>query len=306
MSVQLRFLNFWSKYALKPMLARSGHPKHARKWFKICVEPFLIAPSGFWQTRDTVGGVDGLWTGAGLPRPSAEKDGVILYIHGGGFVFGSPESHVKLAADLAGRTGRRAFVPRYRLAPEHPFPAGITDVIAAYDGLRASGIPAHKIVLAGDSAGGNFALLLLAHILAEGQDPPAGLVGLCPVVDLTFRNASVTDNAASDRFLSASEIPRLNKMYLHEHPADDPKCSPYFADFTGAPPVLLHASSSEFLRDDSLHMAEKLQSQGVAAQAVIFDDLIHVWHIMRGSLPEANQALDEVAAFINGLPEPAS
>ncbi|MBT0956188.1 alpha/beta hydrolase [Alphaproteobacteria bacterium KMM 3653] len=300
MSVQLTVVKALSRWTMKPVLTHSLNIPRIRKWFRYCVEPFFFSPRGFWKRpANLASGVSGLWVGAGKgTHPDPLQTGVILYFHGGGFVFGSPGSHARMVADLAMRCDMAGFVANYALAPEHPFPAAHNDALAAYEALLGMGVPADKIVIGGDSAGGNIALVLLSQILAKGLPRPRATLALCPVTDLTYSGASITENAKSDVFLPASQIPVLMDHYLGKHPANDPLASPLFADFTGAPPVLIHATDIEILRDDALRMDKALTAQGVDSTLQITPKAMHVWHLMRGVVPEANAALDQIADWL--------
>ena len=305
MSLQMKIVTGSSRTFIKPVLARITRPGFGRGFFSAVVEPFFFKPRKFWQETGVVGGIEGLWCGAGEPRPEALRDGVVLYIHGGGFCFGSPGSHKGLAAELAQKLDRVAFCPRYRLAPENPFPAGADDTLAAYEGLLEMGVPADRIVLAGDSAGGNLALGALGQILAKGLPKPAALVAFSPVTDLTFSAPSIAENKRVEAFLPVRGIEPLMEAYLAGQSPEDPVASPFLADFTGAPPIICFTSTIEILRDDTLRLVEKLKSQGVQAEAKVYPDCIHAWPIMRGPVPEANAAVADAVAFVKEHTTPA-
>jgi len=245
----------------------------------------------------------GLWVAC---RPRC--DGVILYFHGGAYVLGSPRTHRAMAAELAARSGCRVFLPRYRLAPENPFPAAFEDALGVWEALLARGYPAGRIVLGGDSAGGGLALALLGHLCRAGT-PPAGAFAFSPWTDLTLSGASVIGNARRDRVLPAGRLAEARGMVLGfdgglgpapvvapqtPDAALDPRLSPLFAAFPDPPPVLIHAAESEILRDDTLRMSGPLPG----ARLRLAGDLPHVWPILHGFLPEARATLDETATFI--------
>ncbi|MEO1001179.1 MAG: alpha/beta hydrolase fold domain-containing protein, partial [Pseudomonadota bacterium] len=223
---------------------------------------------------------------------------LLLYFHGGGYFQGSPRTHRALAAALAGRAGMAARVPDYRLAPEHPFPAAPEDARALYLGLLAAGLRPGRIVLAGDSAGGGLALALLHVIGAEGLPWPAATVVFSPWTDLTVSGESVRTNAGADPLLPASRLADVGAAYLAGADARDPRASPLFGQFAGAPPTLIQASRHEILRDDSVRMAGVLRDQGVDVTLELSDRLPHVWQIFQGRLPEADAALDRAGAFL--------
>ena len=233
----------------------------------------------------------GLWV-SNRPR----NDGVLLYFHGGAYLMGAPETHAALLAELAVRTGARAFLPRYRLAPEHPFPAAFDDAVAAWERLRALGHPADQIVLGGDSAGGGLALALLSHLCVTGQRP-AGAFLLSPWTDLTLSGASLVTNARREQMLPAHRMTEIRALILgaaRPNDAGDPRLSPLHAAFPDAPPVLIHVAESEILRDDSLRLRHRLPDAIIR----IAGDLPHVWPVLHQYLPEARVTLDQTAAFI--------
>ncbi|MCB1388934.1 MAG: alpha/beta hydrolase fold domain-containing protein [Rhodobacteraceae bacterium] len=256
-------------------------------------------PPGTLALEATVGGVPGRWVSN---RPTGA--GTLLYLHGGAYLLGSSRTHTGLAAALALRTGARVFLPDYRLAPEHPFPAAFDDALAAYDGLVAQGNAPAEIVLGGDSAGGGLALALLGHLCRERR-PPAGLFAFSPWTDLTFSGASLVTNASSDQVLPAHRLTETRAMILggaRPADADDPRLSPLHAGFPGAPPVLIHAAATEILRDDAQRMRGRLPE----AEIRIAGDLPHVWPMLDGWLPEAAETLDHTARFIRSCLPPAA
>ncbi|WP_165775668.1 alpha/beta hydrolase [Paramylibacter kogurei] len=228
--------------------------------------------------------------------PKSDR-GALLYIHGGGFVFGTPEMYRHLAADIAGQMGMMAYLPKYRLAPENPYPDGINDIKAAYQALLDAGINPKSIVIGGDSAGGCLMLLLLSHLLENDLPLPACCFAISPVVDLTFSSESIKKNARADCVLPAKRADFLCKLYFSDNDPADPKVSPITADFTGAPPILLHASSKEILRDDSIRMTKRLVQQKVEVRTKFWQNNYHVFHILRGRVKEADQAVSEIAKF---------
>lgn len=230
------------------------------------------------------------------------KTRVILYIHGGGFVFGSPETHRAMVARLALLTGARAVLPRYNRVPEAAFPKPAQDVRAAWDALRQTGISAQDIVIGGDSAGGALVFDLLAQLCREGAALPAGVFGLSPLLDMTFSGSSFVENTKCDVLLPATRAAEMADLYLQGQSARDPRASPIFADFEGAPPIWLTVSDSEILRDDSRRFAALLRDTGVAVTFEEAHDLPHVWPLFQNHLPEARATLGTLANWINALP----
>ena len=291
MSWQARVIRLFSRDVIRPALARQRNDPATRAHFDRLARRFFRTPPGSLALDAEVGGIPGQWV-SNRPRDT----GILLYFHGGGYLMGSPRTHAALAAALARRTGARVFLPDYRLAPEHPFPAAFEDALAVYDGLLRIGHAPESIVIGGDSAGGGLALALLAHLCRQ-ERAPAGLFTFSPWTDLTFSGASLVTNASREQVLPAHRLTEVRALILggaRPADADDPRLSPLHASFPGAPPVLILAAESEILRDDALRMRNRLPD----AEIRIAGDLPHVWPMLHGWLPEADETLDQTARFI--------
>jgi acetyl esterase/lipase len=297
MSVQRVFLNQSLRTVEKPFLSRVADPLYVRQRFETAARIAFHPPFGTAQEADTLettnGSLPATWV-----APRAPGRGVILYLHGGGYVFGSPRTHSAMVARLAKAAGARACLPAYRLAPEFPFPAAVEDAVLAYRALLARDIDPAEIVLGGDSAGGGLAFALLAEILRAKMPAPAGLFALSPFTDLSFSGESFVTNAEAEVLLPAARAEELAEIYLAGHEPTDPRASPLFAEFAGAPPVWMCAGSTEILLDDTQRMAARLRAAGVTVETRIEDDLPHVWPIFHGFLPEARVTLNALAAWI--------
>jgi acetyl esterase/lipase len=235
-----------------------------------------------------------LWVSA-RARPVPGK--VLLYLHGGGYIAGSPHTHKRMVARLARMTGLRAFLPEYVLAPEHPVPAQLADAAAAHAHLLDLGHAPGDIILGGDSAGGGIALALLAQLCAEGR-PPAACFAWSPFCDQTFSGASVRENARRDHFFPGERVHELPALILGDTAPDDPRASPLFAEFHGCPPVLLQVSDTEILRDDATRMAMRLRQFGADVRLETWSGAPHVWQIFDGWFPEARDAIGNTARFM--------
>lgn len=308
MSRRLALLSFLLRHVARPRLARVTDPARARADFARTARGLFRAPPYSVVLPGSVRGeaasareIPGLWVSCG----SVHQRRVLLYLHGGGYVTGSPLTHAAMVARLSKIAGLRAFLPAYRLAPEHPAPAALNDVIAAWEGLLALGYDPDRIVLAGDSAGGGLAFALLAELCARGT-PPHMVLGFAPWVDLTGRGASLAANAGRDALLPARRFDELAKMYAGPFPRDDPRVSPLFADFPGAPPVLLQVSDDEILRDDSLRLARQLEEFGAKVIVQRWPHVPHVFQIFDGWIPEARAALLAAGQAIRDSFSPAS
>lgn len=237
--------------------------------------------------------VRGEWVGgagSGAPR-------VILYLHGGGYVSGSPATHRPVTARLAREAEARVFALDYRLAPEHPFPAAVVDAWSAYWWLLGQGIAPEQIVVAGDSAGGGLSLALLLALRDAGLPMPAGAVGLSPWFDLALTATSLRTNNGLD-FLNPAVLQASATMYLGNHDVHEPLASPLYADLHGLPPLLIQCGSAEMLLDDSRRLVERARAAGVDARLEIWDGMVHVWHFAWRIEPKARAALQGVGRFV--------
>jgi acetyl esterase/lipase len=238
----------------------------------------------------------GIWAEWLVPKKPA--DGVLLYVHGGGFVSCSAARHRPITAALARFTNRRVLSVDYRLAPEHRFPAAHEDVLAAYEWLLATGVPASAIAVAGDSAGGNLALALAIRLRDRQRPAPACVVAFSPWTDLAGTGASVRENDGRCAMFHPANIADFAAAALGAAPARDPAASLVHADLGGLPPVLLHVGSTELLLDDSRRVHDAIRAAGGRSELQIFDDVAHCWQMLVPLVPEATASLRAAAAFI--------
>jgi acetyl esterase/lipase len=253
----------------------------------------LPAPKGVEFHTDTVGGIEGEWvTTPGL----AETAPVLLYLHGGGYFACAPRTHRPITGAFA-KAGLRVFVPDYRLAPEHPFPAAVEDAQAAWHGLLARGHEPAAIGVAGDSAGGGLSLALLLALRDGGHALPAAAVLFSPWTDLAGTGASVIANVKRDAMFWAPGLTDGAAFYLGGADARTPLASPLYADMHGLPPLLIHVGDREILRDDSTRIAEIARAAGVSVELRIWPVVPHVWQLV-AFVPEAAESLGLAAAFL--------
>lgn len=296
LSMRARAINLALRLFEKRRLTRTEAPEDLRRGFERSARLLFHGPRGSRYVPSDLGGVPALTvTGAG----AADTD-VILYLHGGGYVMGSPATHKAMLARLSRLTGRVAWLPGYRKAPEHPFPAAIEDALTAYQALLEA-CPPGRIVLGGDSAGGGLALALLGEICRRKLPQPAGTFGFSPLADLTFSGESFIANARADVMLPVSRAREMEEMYLAGHASTDPRASPLFGRFDGAGPVWLAVGDTEILYDDTLRMAARLEEDGVACNVTVEHDLPHVWPMFQRLMPEADATLKQLAGWINSL-----
>jgi len=242
-------------------------------------------------------------TSGGVPAVSVEIEGVgsggvILYLHGGAYVLGTALAGAGLASDLARRAGARAVSVDYRLAPEHPYPAGLVDAVAAYRGLLDSGVEAERICVAGESAGGGLALAALVALKDQGLPLPSCAVLMSPWADLTLSGASITAQADVDPALTAQGLRRRAADYAGDVDPAQSLVSPLFADLTGLPPLLVQAGSHEILLDDATRLAARAAAADVAVTLDITPGVPHVFQGFAAMLDEGQAALDRAGAFV--------
>jgi acetyl esterase/lipase len=245
---------------------------------------------------DTIGGVPGFWV-----HLASERSGeAILHLHGGWFNFGSAIAYRHLVGHIAARVGARAFIPDYRLAPEHPFPAATDDVLACYQGLAERGV--HRIALTGDSAGGNLALGLASRISGGAVSTSATLVGvavLSPVTDLALSSATYQTRADADPLFTRSQVADLVHSYLGGVDPKHPLASPLHGRLAGMPSVRIHVGDDEVLLDDSRRYLERAVGVGVDAKLDVWIGMPHGFVGSIGRLKAAAQALDSVSIFLS-------
>ena len=229
MSLQRHILNLSLRLFEKPYLAREDDPMVLRRGFEAKARFWFRPPKGTRFCWGELAGLPVLW----VEPDAVASEAVLLYFHGGGYVFGSPDTHKSMLAQLAALTGLRVCMPRYRLAPEHPFPAAFADACSVYAALLENGLASDRILLGGDSAGGGLALALLADICCRNAPGPAGAFAFSPLTDLTFSGASFQINARADVLLPSNRDRDLVRHYLRDADARDPRASPSAATGSG-------------------------------------------------------------------------
>lgn len=238
----------------------------------------------------------------GVPAEWVSIDGntssvTTLYVHGGGYCIGSLNTHRRLVGDIARSAGGRVLQADYRLGPEHPHPAAVDDAVAAYRWLLAKGIAPEQIVIAGDSAGGGLtAATLLALRDARDALPAAGVM-ISPWLDLTCTSDSFASKVDEDCVLSQRNVKMWAQMYAGNN-TRAPLASPLFGELAGLPPLLIQVGTAELLLDDSTRFAKRAKAAGVDVTLEVWDDMIHIWPIMAFMLPEGQQAIDRIGAWV--------
>jgi len=240
-----------------------------------------------------------------LLAKGADPDRRLLYIHGGGWTAGGLDSHRPLSARISAASGCAVLAVDYRLAPEHPFPAGLDDCVATYRWLRENGpngaAPARSVFVAGDSAGGNLTLALLHALKQRGLPLPNAAVPISAATDFLATGDSFRTRAERDPIIGGGPeaIRTLGAIYLQGRAKpEDPLASPLYGDFRGLPPLLVQVGDAEVLLDDSTRVAEKARAAGVDVTLEVWPDMPHVWHAFAPFLPEASRAIEQLGAFV--------
>lgn len=269
-----------------------GYPLHKQRKRLDLLQKFAPLPLGVEKIEITLAGIP-----AWRLTPLAARRGQLLYLHGGGYVCGSPQSHGDMAARIAKQTGLITTLIDYRLAPEHPFPAGLDDAVCAYQELANHG----PVYIAGDSAGGGLTLALVQRIQQTELPPPVALLLLSPLTDLSCSGDSFEQRAGRDKLLTPGWIREAVPAYCRGESVDNPLVSPLNADFSGFPATLIQVGSEEILYSDSVRLHQRMQQAGVRVVLSEYPEMWHVFQLHAGYMPEAKQAVKELAAFVHNL-----
>jgi epsilon-lactone hydrolase len=254
-------------------------------------------PDDVAVTAVNTGGVPAHW----LSAPGADTNRVLLFLHGGGYELGSLRSDGELAARLGRASRMRVLFPEYRLAPEHPFPAAIDDVLAAWHWLRTDqGLAAKSIAVAGDSAGGGLGVALLVATRDAGETLPAAAVLMSPTVDLTGSGASMTERADQDPISTPTLLRQFASDYLAGADPKTPLASPLFASLSGLPPLLVQVGTADLLLSDSERLARAATEAGVEVTLEVGEGLPHVYQLLLVT-PEAAEATEQIGKFLRAM-----
>ena len=250
-------------------------------------------PSDVVCTKVDANGVPAEW----IVAPGADPNRAVLYVHGGGYVIGSVDSHRELTARISRSAAARVLSLDYRLAPENPFPAAVDDAVAGYRYLLEQGIAPAAIAIAGDSAGGGLTVATLVAIKQAGLAMPGAAVCLSPWVDLEGIGKSMTERDALDPMVHKDGLVQMATQYLNGADPRTPLAAPLYADLAGLPPMLIQVGTAETLYDDSTRLVEKARAASVDVTFEPWQDLFHVFQAF-SMLPEARQATDRIGEFI--------
>lgn len=273
-------------------LVRPPMPVAGQRFVLRALTAITLTPRGVRRSADTLAGRPCEWH-----RPPAGSGSVLLYLHGGAFMIGGPDTHRGICASLAKHGALEVCALDYRLAPEHPYPAARDDVVAAYQSLLAAGYKPEQIAIGGDSAGGNLSLVGCLRIIELGLPAPAALVCFSPVTD--FTGEQMHEPPAGDPLLHPSWVEQAAQLYCPaDLPRNDPGMSPLFADLSQLPPTLIQVGEDELLLNDSLRLAERAKAAGMNVRLERYPGLWHVFQAHVGMLRAADYAIARVAAFL--------
>ena len=235
--------------------------------------------------------------GEWVSEPGADPNRIIFYCHGGGYIWGAPKFYRELAWRLSKACNARVFLLDYTLAPTAKCPTQINEGLAAYDMVREAN-PGATVVLSGDSAGGNLAVSLAVAIRDSRKVAPAALALISPWLDMTGSGDSLKYNGKKDVMLQADAVAEGAQLYHGDIAADDPRCSPLYADHKGLPPILTQVGSEEILLDDSTRLATSIDKAGGDITVKVWPKMHHAWHMSAAIVPEARKAIKEIADYL--------
>jgi epsilon-lactone hydrolase len=278
--------------AMKALVAR---PVATPQEMRVVFEELAVPPAADIKCeRVEAGGVDAEWVCA----PNAASDRFVLYLHGGGYVIGSVNTHRDMIARISRAAEARVLALNYRLAPEHPFPAAVDDAVAGYKWLLAQGAKPSRIAIGGDSAGGGLAAATLVAIRDAKLPIPAAGVLLSPWVDLEGLGESMTTRVEADPVVRKEGLVGMAQAYLGGQDPKTPLAAPLYADLKGLPPLLIQVGDAETLLDDSTRLEARAKAAGVNTKLEVWPEMIHVWQLFASFLPEGQQAIDGIGKFI--------
>jgi acetyl esterase/lipase len=289
-SWQAHTTSFVLRHIFKPRLAEARSVTEMRALMNGGIG--FMVPSDIRITEAAVGGIPGEWV---EPR-TAGADRLLLYIHGGGFVACSARTHRPFSTAFA-QQGFRVFVPNYRLAPEHPFPAGLTDVIAVCRALQATG-GGSQVVIAGDSAGGGLALAAMLALRDDNEPLPAAAALFSPFANLAENGGSRKINEGRCALFRDKTLSRFKELYLGN---SDPRlslASPLLADLRGLPPLFIHVAADEALLDDGSRLAHRARASEVAVEFAAWPGVPHIFPLFHHLIPEGRQSLASAGRFL--------
>ena len=291
MSLRAKIIGAVIRRSMKKRLANFKDAEEVRG---LTNTPSSTPPGDIGVQAVDVAGVAAEW----VELRGAQNQKVMLYLHGGGYIFGGLDSHREIAWRLAKQTGYRVLLLDYRLAPEHHFPAPVNDAYAAYCWLLGEGYSADNLIVAGDSAGGGLAIALTLKLKDEGMQVANALVVMSPWVDLSLSGKTIDANNATDVMLSRGALQRFADIYLGDQDAAHPYASPLFGDLSGLPRTYVVVGDGEVLRSDSDRLVEGIQAAGGEVNLKVWPGMMHVFPVAARLIPEGRQAIQDIDHFL--------
>ena len=291
-SLRARLVRLMSRQFFKRIDKDSDIPPLRKFWGNLAGK-MRMAP-GVRVREATIGGIDCEW----LVPDNCEKQKVLLYLHGGAYVMGSPETHRRMVSFIAARAGVRALLPDYRLAPEAPFPCGLEDCLSIYRKLIDGGIEPARLAIAGDSAGGGMSMATLMSLRDAGDPLPAAAVLLSPWLDLAATGESTVTRAEHDPWFDPADMPTVVDHYCTTAERTNPLVSPVYGDAANLPPVLIQVGDHEILLSDSTRMAEKIKAAGGEVELQVWPGMWHVFQYFVGQMPESRRAIRKIGDYL--------
>ncbi len=291
MSIRAGLISFFLRRTLKKRMAEFEDPADVRQAPSL---PGSRIPKDVRVEAVDAAGVPAEW----ITPDGAAPGAVLLYLHGGGYVFGGLDSHRDIACRLARTAGVRTLLIEYRLAPEHRFPAPVEDATAVYQWLLDGGQTADRLMVAGDSAGGGLSVALMLNLRKLGLPLPKAALLMSPWTDLANTGASVALHAKADAMISPQAVAKFAGLYLNGQDAKDPLASPLYGDLSGLPPTRVLVGSEEVLLSDSERLVERINEAGGSAEISVWPKMPHVFPILAGVIPEGRQAVLDMSAFL--------
>ncbi len=298
-SWQAQAINLALRNLLKPAVARVKLTPRVMKFSQLAFDTLtmlLPVPGNAQIVPVHADDVPCEWV---LCADELHQDRVFIYLHGGGYFFGSPRSHRALTWRISQTGKMKVLAVDYRQPPDHEYPTPIWDVVRVYRWLLARGYEAQNIFIGGDSAGGNLTLVALLKFRELGLPMPAGAVCISPWADLSATGESMHENAHHDPMIPVSLLKFLAKIYAGEHSPHDPMLSPVYADYSGLPPILVQVGSTEVLLSDAQRVVAAAQRAGIPVQLTVYPEMMHVFQVMAHIIPEGKDAVREIGRFVH-------
>jgi acetyl esterase/lipase len=295
-SFQSRLNRLVIQYYVTPKFRRAGKSVPAWKKLMDDMNIFQRPPKGTQIQPVMIGNMPAEWVWS----PGSEEQLAVLYLHGGGMVMGTPANSHAMAARLSAGIGCKFLLPVYRLAPEHPFPAAVEDVISAYRWLLEQGYSPEHLVMGGESAGGSLAVQALLALRDTGEPLPAAGFCMSPPLDWTrFDGESYRTRAQADPWITEEMCRFTGGLYVGDNDPATPLLNPLDMDLAGLPPLLIHVGDDEVLLSDSVRLAERARAAGVHVEFKIWPGMWHVFQSGTATMPEAHQSLAEISRFVS-------